>query len=165
VVAFESYVSGEKDFASPLARIRDAKPDVVFLPNLYTEVPHQIRQARKLGSRPCSSAAIPGHGGDPEVVRRGLRGQLLQFPLLRGHEYAGGEDFRGGLRKTYGTMPDDVAALTYDSFGLLRQALRTAGRLDRLAVRDALARIPEYEGVTGIMQFRKAPGIRSRAPS
>ena len=52
-------------------------------------------------------------------------------------------------------MPDDVAALTYDSFGLLRQAISEAGKIDRQAVRDALAKIQKYEGVTGDMQFRE----------
>jgi branched-chain amino acid transport system substrate-binding protein len=54
----------------------------------------------------------------------------------------------------YGKTPDDVAALTYDAFGLLFQAIQTAGKLDRQAVRDALAAIPAYDGVTGTMQFK-----------
>lgn len=159
VVAFESYVSGEKDFASPLARIRDAKPDVVFLPNLYTEVPHQIRQARKLGIEALflgsdswgTEEILKSCGGDCE-------GSYFSSHFSADMNTPAAKTFVEAYKKTYGTMPDDVAALTYDSFGLLRQALRTAGRLDRLAVRDALARIPEYEGVTGIMQFREGSG-------
>ncbi|NLX52062.1 MAG: ethanolamine utilization protein EutJ, partial [Deltaproteobacteria bacterium] len=37
-------------------------------------------------------------------------------------------------------------------------ALATAGKNDRQAVRDALAGIPRYDGVTGIMQFREGSG-------
>ena len=51
-----------------------------------------------------------------------------------------------------------MAALTYDSFGLLWQALQSAGKVDRQAVRDALASIPKYEGVTGNMQFVEGSG-------
>ena len=58
----------------------------------------------------------------------------------------------------YGTTPDDVAALTYDAFGLLWTALKSAGKVDRQAVRDALAKIPKYEGVTGTMQFQEGSG-------
>jgi branched-chain amino acid transport system substrate-binding protein len=54
----------------------------------------------------------------------------------------------------YGKTPDDVAALTYDSLGLLFQSLQAAGKLDRQAVRDAMAAITSYEGVTGNMQFK-----------
>jgi len=66
--------------------------------------------------------------------------------------------FIANYKAKYGTTPDDVAALTYDSFGLLWQALKTAGKNDRQAVRDALARIPQYEGVTGNMQFKEGSG-------
>ena len=58
----------------------------------------------------------------------------------------------------YGNIPDDVAALTYDSFGLLWQAIQSAWSDDRQAIRDALAKIPSYEGVTGTMQFQEGSG-------
>jgi branched-chain amino acid transport system substrate-binding protein len=54
--------------------------------------------------------------------------------------------------------PDDVAALTYDAFGLLIEAVKSAGKIDRQAVRDALAKIPKYDGVTGSMQFVPGSG-------
>jgi len=56
------------------------------------------------------------------------------------------------------SLPDDVAALTYDAFALLFQAITSAGSLDRQAVRDALAKIPKYDGVTGMMQFKEGSG-------
>ena len=58
----------------------------------------------------------------------------------------------------YGRTPDDVAALTYDAMGLLFEALKGAGRIDRQATRDALAKIPTYTGVTGTMQFPEGSG-------
>ena len=66
--------------------------------------------------------------------------------------------FIEGYKTKYGSTPDDVAALTYDAFGLLWQALQSAGKVDRQAVRDALAKIPGYEGVTGNMQFQEGSG-------
>ena len=54
--------------------------------------------------------------------------------------------------------PDDVAALTYDSFKLLAKALSGASRLDREAIRDALSKIREFEGVTGKMTFKEGSG-------
>ena len=51
-----------------------------------------------------------------------------------------------------------MAALTYDSFGLLWKALQDAGSVDREAVRNALAKIPSYDGVTGNMQFQEGSG-------
>ena len=53
----------------------------------------------------------------------------------------------------YGKKPDDVAALTYDAGKLLLAAVAQAGALDRQKVRDALAQVQEFDGVTGTMKF------------
>jgi branched-chain amino acid transport system substrate-binding protein len=66
--------------------------------------------------------------------------------------------FIGSYTKAYGAPPDDVAALTYDAFGLLFTALRNAGWNDREAARDALAKLPGYAGVTGDMKFQEGSG-------
>ena len=47
-----------------------------------------------------------------------------------------------------------MAALTYDAGNLLLTAITQAGAPDRQNVRDALATIKEFEGVTGKMQFK-----------
>ena len=52
-----------------------------------------------------------------------------------------------------------MAALTYDSLGLLLDAVKASGKTDdRKAVRDALAAIPSYAGVTGTMRFTPGGG-------
>lgn len=159
IVAFEPYATGTKDFTAPLTRIRDAQPDVIFLPNHYTEVPSQIRQARKLGIQSLFLGS--DSWGTAQILKscgKDCDGSFFSTHFSADMTTPAAKTFVETYRKTYGAMPDDVAALTYDSFGLIWQALRTAGRLDRLAVRDALARIPEYKGVTGIMEFREGSG-------
>ncbi|MGB8873323.1 MAG: ABC transporter substrate-binding protein, partial [Desulfobaccales bacterium] len=61
--------------------------------------------------------------------------------------------FIRAYKAKYGKTPEDVCALTYDAMGLVLTAIAKAGVLDRQKVRDALASIERYEGVTGIMKF------------
>ncbi|MEN6376324.1 MAG: ABC transporter substrate-binding protein [Smithella sp.] len=159
VVAFETYTTNDKDFSSQLTKIKQAAPEVIFLPNYYSEVPLQIQQAKRLG------ITVPFIGADAwgseELVK--LCGKDCNDYYFSTHYAADAatdttKKFIAGFKARYGTTPDDVAALTYDSFGLLLQALRTAGKNDRQAVRDALAKIPQYEGVTGNMQFKEGSG-------
>lgn len=49
IVAFETYTTNDKDFSAQLTKIKDAKPEVIFLPNYYSEVPLQVQQAQRLG--------------------------------------------------------------------------------------------------------------------
>jgi branched-chain amino acid transport system substrate-binding protein len=159
VVAFETYTTGDKDFSSQLTKIKDAGPEVIFLPNYYSEVPLQIQQAKRLG------ITVPFIGSDSwgseELLK--LCGEDCNGYYFSTHYAADAATevttkFISGYKARFGTTPDDVAALTYDSFGLLWQALKTAGKNDRQALRDALAGIPQYEGVTGNMQFKEGSG-------
>lgn len=159
VVAFETYTTGDKDFTAQLTKIKDAGPEVIFLPNYYSEVPLQIQQAHRLG------ITVPFLGSDSwgsaELV--GLCGADCEGYYFSTHYAADNatpvaKKFIDAYNTKYGNVPDDVAALTYDSFGLLWQAIQSACSTDRQAIRDAMAKIPSFEGVTGNMQFQEGSG-------
>jgi branched-chain amino acid transport system substrate-binding protein len=159
VVAFETYKTGDKDFAAQLERIKAASPDLIFLPSYYNDVPLQLQQAHRLG------LSVPFLGSDnwssPELVK--LAGADAEGATFCNH-YApearvdAVAKFVTQYRNKYGQTPDDVAALTYDSFKLLAKALSGAAKLDREAIRDALSKIREFEGVTGKMTFKEGSG-------
>lgn len=154
VVAFETYTTGDKDFSAQLTKIKDAGADSLFLPNYYSEVPLQVQQAHKVGF----NGAILGSDSWGNIELMTLCGAECDGYYFTTH-YAPdiatpkAQAFIKAYEAAYSKTPDDVAALTYDSFGLLFQAIQTAGKLDRQAVRDALASITSFEGVTGNMQF------------
>lgn len=64
------------------------------------------------------------------------------------------QDFRQAYVEAYdGIEPDAFAALGYDAARLLITAIETAGSADPELVRDALAGIREFNGVTGSMHY------------
>jgi len=159
VVAFETYTTGDKDFSAQLTKIKDTAPEVIFLPNYYSEVPLQIQQAHRLG------ITVPFLGSDSwgsadliKLCGTDCEGYYFSTHYAPDVATPVATKFIDAYKAAYGVVPDDVAALTYDSFGLLWQALQTAGKVDRQAVRDAMASIPKYEGVTGTMQFVEGSG-------
>jgi len=155
VTAFESYTKDDKDFSSQLTKIKAAAPDTLFLPNYYNEVPLQAQQARRLGVT-CPIIGSDSWGSE-ELLR--LAGPVLEGSFFSTH-YAPdiatpkAQKFIQAYEAKYGKKPDDVAALTYDAGNLLLTAITQAGAPDRRKVRDALATITEFEGVTGRMQFK-----------
>ena len=154
-VAFESYTKDDKDFSSQLTKIKPADPDLLFLPNYYNEVPLQVQQARRLGLT-CGIIGSDSWGSD-ELLKLG--GEDLEGCFFSTH-YAPdiatpqAQKFIKEYEAKYGKKPDDVAALTYDSGQLLLTAITEAGTRDRQKVRDALANIKEFNGVTGKMKFK-----------
>jgi branched-chain amino acid transport system substrate-binding protein len=154
VVAFESYTKDDKDFSSQLTIIKGAKPNVLFLPNYYNEVPLQAQQARRLG------LTIPIIGSDSwgseELLRLGaqdLEGSYFSTHYAPDIATETAQKFIREYEIKYGKKPDDVAALTYDAGRLLCAALIQAKTAERQSVREALSSIKEFNGVTGKMKF------------
>jgi len=159
IVAFETYTSGDKDFSAQLTKIHDANPDIIFLPSYYTDVPLQVQQAYRLGIK------VPFLGSDawstPELIK--MCGKDCEGFYFMNHYSPETRNpmtkkFADAYKAMHGSVPDDIAALTYDSFGLLVKALKSAGKAEPQAIRDALAAITEYKGVTGEMQFQPGSG-------
>ncbi len=159
VVAFETYTTGDKDFSAQLTKIKEANPDVIFLPNYYSEVPLQIQQAKRLG------ITVPFLGSDSwgssELITlcgTDCEGYYFSTHYAADNATPVAQNFINAYKAKHGNTPDDVAALTYDSFGLLWTAIKNACSTDRLAIRDGMAKISDFEGVTGTMKFQEGSG-------
>lgn len=158
-VAFETYTTGDRDFSAQLTKIKSANPDVIFLPAYYNDVGLIAQQAHRAG------ITQPLVGSDawssPELIK--LSNGTVEGDYFANH-YASdiatptAKKFIDAYAKQYGNIPDDVAALTYDSMGLLFEAIKKSPSLDRKVVRDSLATLANYPGVTGNIQFTAGSG-------
>lgn len=154
VVAFESFSKDDKDFSSQITTIKAANPAVLFLPNYYNVVPLQADQARRLGLT-CPFIGSDAWGSE-ELLTLGakdLEGSYFSTHYAPDIATPTAQKFIKEYETKYGKKPDDVAALTYDATRLLLAAVAQAKSLERQKVRDALASIQEFEGVTGKMKF------------
>lgn len=159
VVDVETYSTGDKDFTAQFTKIKSSQPDIIFLPSYYTDVPLQVQQAHQLG------ITVPFLGSDAwsteELIK--MCGKDCEGFYFCNHYSAGSPNpltrkFVEAYSARYGGTPDDVAALTYDSFGLLKEAIVKAGKTDREAIREALSTIMDFAGVTGNMRFTPGSG-------
>lgn len=153
VVAFESYTTGEEDFSQQLARIRDNGAEVLFLPNYYNEVPSQAEQARQMGINVPLIGSDTWGGVEP-ADRQELEGAFFSTHYAPDIANEQAQAFIETYRQVYSRVPDDVAALTYDAFGLLFQAIQSQGQADPESIRNGLSSIERYTGVTGTMEYR-----------
>jgi branched-chain amino acid transport system substrate-binding protein len=159
VVAFETYTTGDRDFSAQLTKIQSAKPDVIFLPAYYNDVGLIAQQARRQG---IDQTLIGSDAwSSPELVK--LAQGSVEGSYFANHYAAdiatpAAREFIAAYQQKYGKTPDDVAALTYDAMGLLFQALKNAAAPERQAVRDAMAAISGYNGVTGDIRFTPGSG-------
>lgn len=150
IVARRSYSNGDSDFRPQLTALRGEKPDVIFIPGYYTDVGQIVSQARELG------ITVPFVGGDgwesPKLLEIG--GSALEGCFYANHYHSDDpapivQDFVRRYTKRYGSRPDSLAALAYDSTRVLADAIRRAGSTEAPAVRNALATTRDFAGVTG----------------
>jgi branched-chain amino acid transport system substrate-binding protein len=153
VVTFEAYTTGEEDFTTQLTAIRDSGADVLFLPNYYNEVPLQVRQAHELG---VEATAIGSDSWGQLAAEDMAEMEGLFFSTHYASDIASdvAQEFINKYKEAYGEIPDDVAALTYDAFGMLFQAIESQGEATPESIRNGLATMSQYEGVTGMMEYK-----------
>jgi len=152
IVAFESYTTGAEVYQTQLARIRDAQPQIIFLPNYVYEVPAQVEQIRDMGTK----AVILGSDswdGTALAANPAFDGAFFSAHFAPDNAHDLNRRFVNAFQQAYGQDPNDIAALTYDAFGLLFEAIQKQGQFAPDAIRDGLSQIERFEGVSGVMTY------------
>ena len=151
VVARESYSTGDKDFNAQLTKIKNAAPDVVYIPDYYGTVALIARQLRMQG------ITTPIVGGDGWDGLSGNAGDEVLNGFYSNHyavdsEVPAVQKFVSSFKTKYNSAPNAFAALGYDSVYMLRDAIVKAGTLDVASVRSALEQT-DGDYVTGHLTF------------
>jgi branched-chain amino acid transport system substrate-binding protein len=156
IVGKESYIATDTDFSAILAKIRSAKPDIVYLPDYYQVVNLATRQAKEKG------ITVPFMGGDgwdsSDLDLKATEGsyftnhfhpgdtrpEVVSFVKAFGATY---RDQRGAPR-----VPDSLAALAYEATDVLLQAIAAAGSDNTTSVKEALESTT-FRSVSGELRF------------
>lgn len=137
VVVTESYSTGDTDFNAQLTKIKNANPDVVYLPDYYATVALIVRQLRAQGI----DAPIVGADGWDGLTDNA--GDEVVNGFYSNHYAADSTDakvveFVKSFKAAYNEEPVSFAALGYDCVYLLRDAIVKASATDAVAVQKAL---------------------------
>jgi branched-chain amino acid transport system substrate-binding protein len=164
MAAFTTFTTGDKDFTAQLTKIKESGAEVLYVPQYYDEVPLIVKQANRLGLTPAGGGTIRiiGHDGweSPDLIS--LCGEDCDGLFFTTHwalDIAGEKTqaFIQKFRDKVGKDPESTGGLTYDAVYLFVEALQNCGQLtgdlaqDRQCIRDGLAAVKSYEGVTGTM--------------
>lgn len=153
IVSEDGFVKDDRDFRATLTKIRGLKPDFIYVPGYYQEVAPLIKQAREAG---ITAAIGGGDGWDSPDMIQVAGAQALNNTYFTNHYSSQDKDpkvvaFVEAFKKKYNKEPDAFSALGYDSVQILAQAIKDAGEANPVKVKDALAKIKDFEGVTGKM--------------
>jgi len=151
MAAEESYTTNDMDFNAQITKIKNANPDVVYLPDYYATVALISKQLRAQGV----NAAIVGADGWGGIVDNA--GDEILNGFYSDHYAADSTDpkvvsFVNSYKNKYNSTPVSFAALGYDSMYIIKDAIVNAGSTDASAVRDAVEKT-NGAYVTGKLTF------------
>ena len=154
VVAELKYQSGDQDFTAQLTELISKKPDIVFLPAYFAEGAIVLKQAKELGAefRFIGADAMD----NPEIVTLGgdavegfLHTTFAYDPSMKEMNPVAAKFTENWNKVHPDKAPNVNAALGYDCYIMLIDAIQRAGSAEPAKIRDALEQTKDLPTVTG----------------
>lgn len=155
IVLKSEYLQNSNDFTDIINEIKQKKPDVVFVPD-YTRVSsYIINQARKAGIK---AVFVGGDGWSDSMYQ--YTGEYLENCYYSDHWHP---DMDNGfsdkiiekVQMKYDCVIGSVMPLSYDAVCLVAESIRKSGDFSHKGIRDSVASIKDFRGVTGVIEFDK----------
>jgi branched-chain amino acid transport system substrate-binding protein len=154
IVTDVAYQEGDIDFKSQLTSIKAKNVDAIFIPGYYNEVALVAKQAKELGMK------MPLLGGDGwsspklyEIAKDAINGNYFSNHYTTESNDPKTVAFVKAFKAKYNEVPDVMAALAYDATYMLAEAISKTTAVTSENIRDELAKIKDFHGVTGQMSM------------
>ena len=155
IVARENASSGDNDFRAQLSKIKDAKPEAIFLPWIYKDVALIVKQARDLG---IDAVFIGADGWDsqdlPELAGNAIEGGY--FCSRPGFNTPAAQEFAKRYEEVYNVTAEAECLFGYDGLMWIKQAIESEGAADSESIRNGLEKTTNFEGLLGAMSVDPA---------
>lgn len=147
IVAKEAFKFGDVDFRPQLSKVKEAQPEVVFMPYFFKEVALSTSQARELG---IDATFMGGDGWTSEQLLE-MAGDAVEGSYVVNHldfDDPDVQDFKNAYTEKYDAAVELNGYLAYDAFKLLEEAVKQAGVADSVKIKEAME-TAEVQGITG----------------
>jgi len=153
IVYSQTYPFSEKDFKPYLSKIKEIGPDLLFASGYYFQTGPVVNQAREMG---LTMNIIGEEGADSpkflEIAGKAAEGFVIVTNLNRDDPRPEVQAFLKEYEKRYAIQPDMVGASDYDGFMIIVDGIKRSGSLKGPAIRDAIANIKDFNGLTGVLK-------------
>ncbi len=154
--AWEHYNSGDKTFSAQLLKFKGENVDTLAFFGYYQEAALILKQARQLGLRlNVVSTDVLQTPVFLELAGDEANGVFLTAAFTPQSGDPRSVEFTERYRKRWGKDPNGQSAMGYDAVYLMKWAYEKAGTPDKYKVRDALASVSGFVGVTGETRFNE----------
>lgn len=154
IVTDISYQEGDIDFKSQLTAIKAKNPDVIFVPGYYNEIALLAKQLKDLGMK---QILLGGDGwSSPElykIAKDAMNGHYFSNHYTTESSDPKTTEFVKKFKAKYNQDADVMAALGYDAVYMMAEAMKKSPEVTRENIREHLAQMKDFYGVTGKMSM------------
>jgi ABC-type branched-subunit amino acid transport system substrate-binding protein len=148
-----SYENVNPDFSIQMDRLQKVGPEAVVLWADADAAGHIVKKMRERGlSMPVFASERVVNPVFLEIAGDAAEGVIATYPYNPNADIPELKAFNRHYRERFGHEPNTYAAHAYDGANMVVKAIRQAG-LNRYRIRDALAEMKRYAGVTGDIIF------------
>jgi branched-chain amino acid transport system substrate-binding protein len=152
----ETYNAGDKTFSAQLLKLKEAGVDTVAYFGYYQEASLILKQAKQLGlDLRMVTTDVLHTPVFVELAGPDSNGVLVTTAFTKDSQDPKAVKFTEAYSKKFGKDPTGQSAMGYDGVYLMKWAYEKAGTRDRQKVRDALAGVSGFVGVTGETKFNE----------
>jgi branched-chain amino acid transport system substrate-binding protein len=157
IVVDKGYQAKETNFTTYLQEIKQANPEIIFVPNYYNDMVLIARQAKAAGLP--GSMFVGGDGWDSSVLLEGA-GSELEGAYFTNHyapdvPWPNSQAFLKSFKAKYKKDPGSLAAQGYDAARMLFDAIERADGPTPEAIKEALKKTNGFKGATGTLTIDK----------
>ncbi|MBV7274819.1 ABC transporter substrate-binding protein [Clostridium thailandense] len=139
VVDAETYANGDQDFNAQLTKIKALNPDILVLPDMYSNVGLITKQARAVGIK---ATFLGGDGWDsPDLFKIGgdsVNGSYFTNHFSPDDTSPEVVEYNKAYKAKFNTTPDATSGLVYDAGKILITAIEKAGSADPEKIKDTM---------------------------
>ena len=141
------------DFALQMDRLERVNPDAVILWADAEAAGHIVKKMRERNlTMPVFACERVVNQGFLEIAGKAAEGVIATYPYNPDADIPELKRFNQEYRERYSAEPNTYAAHAYDGANMIVKAIRKGG-LNRYRIRDALAEMKTYQGITGMIEF------------
>ena len=156
IVATETFASKDTDFQAALTKFKGKDFDALVVPGYYTEAGKIVNQARGMG---IDKPIVGGDGfNSEEFISQATPAAATNVYYVSGYSTSGdmtakAKKFLEAYKAKYNEEPSMFSALAYDSVYMVAEASK--GAKNSVDIKENLAKLKDFEGVTGSIKMDK----------
>ncbi len=158
IVVDKGYQKGETNFRTYLSELKAANPEIIFVPNYYTDMVSIARQAKEAGIP--GNSFVGGDGWDSSDLIEGaateLEGSYFTNHYAPDVPWPNSKKFVDAFKaKNKNQDPSSLAAQGYDAARVLYDAMARTPEVTPENIRKALTETKDFAGATGTLTIDK----------